>query len=224
MLRFVPLRPPPWAVIASIAIVAAVTADVLAGGLLTRLDYQLSHLTRDVWGLRFQTWPRRGLRLLTFFGQRGPILFVALPFAAWLAWRIHRFEPLLRLVAALVMLALSVYALKLGIGRAAPPVDALHTDAGQSFPSGHLANAVLVWGLLAWLSARYAAVVPRPLAGALAVLRLAGPVLVVVGMTLLDYHWLSDFIAGAAIAVVLLWIVTWPIPSRPRDRAAPTDD
>lgn len=213
--RRIPLRPPVWTVLACIAIVIAVTADVLAGGLLTRLDHQISHLTRDDWGLRFRTWPRRGLRVLTLFGQRGPILIVAAPLVLWLAWRTRRVEPLARLLAALVLLAGSVYALKFGIGRDAPPTDGLHTATGQSFPSGHLANAVLVWGLLAWLAARNASVVPALAARALSVVRIAGPALVVVGMTLLDYHWLSDFIAGAALGVVLLWIVTWPLPIRP---------
>lgn len=219
MLRRLPLRPPVWAVLVSVVLVAAVTADVLAGGLLTRLDHQISHVTRDVWGLRFRTWPRRGLRFLTLFGQRGPILFVALPFAAWLAWQARRIEPLVRLVAALVLLAGSVYALKFAIGRNAPPVDGLHTAAGRSFPSGHLANAVLVWGLLAWLAVRNGSVVPRRAAAALDIVRVAGPALVVVGMTLLDYHWLSDFIAGAALGVVLLWVVTGPVSrlDRPRD-------
>lgn len=206
-----PLRPPLWAVGVSAAIVVAVTADVLAGGLLTRLDHQISHLMRDDWGLRFRPWPRRALRLLTFFGQRGPILLVAVPFAAWLSWRLRRVEPILRLVAALIVLAVSVYAMKFAIGRDAPPSDGLHTGTGRSFPSGHLANAVLVWGLLAWLAAQHAAVVPRRLVAALGILRVAGPVLVLIGMTLLDYHWLSDFLAGAALGVVLLWIVTWPI-------------
>lgn len=219
VLRLLGLRPALWVVLGAVAIAAAVTADVLAGGLLTRVDHHVSHVTRDVWGLRFRTWPRRGLTLLTYFGQRGPILFVALPFTGWLAWRVRRVEPLARLIAALVLLAVAVYGVKFGIGRDAPPVDALHTSTGQSFPSGHLANAVLAWGLLAWLAARHAGVVPQRLVAALDVVRLVGPVLVVVGMTLLDYHWLSDFIAGAAIGLVLLWIVTWPIPRLDRARA-----
>lgn len=198
----------------SLAVVAAVTADVLAGGLLTRLDHHLSHLTRDDWGLRYRSWPRRGLRLLTLFGQRGPILIVALPFAAWLAWRVRSIEPVARLVVALILLAGSVYALKYGIGRSAPPTDGLRVAGGQSFPSGHLANAVLVWGLVAWLAHRYARAVPARLIAALDVVRFAGPVLVVVGMTLLDYHWLTDFIAGAALGVVLLRLATWPLPAR----------
>ncbi|MCW2604321.1 MAG: Phosphoesterase PA-phosphatase [Pseudonocardiales bacterium] len=206
--------------LASIAVGLAVTADVLAGGLLTRLDHQISHLTRDDWGLRFRAWPRRGLRVLTVFGQRGPVLIVAVPFVAWLAWRIRRVEPLLRLLAALVVLTASVYAIKFGIGRNAPPADVLHTKSGQSFPSGHVANAILVWGLLTWLAARHTAAIPKRVAAALNVVRIAGPLLVVLGMTLLDYHWLTDFIAGAALGVVLLWIVTWPIPSPERPRAA----
>lgn len=183
---------------------------MLAGGLLTRLDHEISHIARQDWGLRFETWPRRGLRALTLFGQRGPVLIVALPFVAWLTWRTRRAEPILRLVAALLLLTTAVYALKLGLARDAPPHDGVRTDQGRSYPSGHLANAVLVWGLLAWLAGRYR-VVSTVLARWLRAVAIAGPALVVVGMTLLDYHWMSDFIAGAALGVVLLWVVTVPI-------------
>jgi membrane-associated phospholipid phosphatase len=199
-------------VAACLAVAVAVTADVLAGGLLTRLDHRISHVTRDDWGLRFETWPRRGLRALTLFGQRGPVLAIALPFTAWLVWRLRRWEPALRMGAALVLLTAVVYALKLGIARTAPPEDAIGTADGQSYPSGHLANAVLVWGLMAWLAARHADVVPRLVRRALRWAALAGPALVLVGMTLLDYHWLTDFITGAALGAVLLWIVTAPLP------------
>ena len=33
-------------------------------------------------------------------------------------------------------------------------------------------------------------------------------------MTLLDYHWVSDYIAGACIAIILLAAVTMPVWGR----------
>lgn len=207
-------RPAGWLAVLAVLVVGAVAADVLAGGLLTRLDHQVSHVMRD-WGLRDMTWPRRGLRLLTFFGQRGPVLAVAIPLTGWIAWRARSMEPLARLAVALVLLTCCAYALKLGLRRDAPPVDGLGTGTGRSFPSGHLANSVLVWGLLAWLGARDAWATPACLRRALLIVRIAGPVLVVIGMTLLDYHWISDFVAGAALGVVLLWAATLPWAARP---------
>ena len=123
------------------------------------------------------------------------MLIVTIPASLYLCWRARSVDRSCATSVALVALTVVVYAVKDGVGRTAPPVDLLHTAAGQSYPSGHLANAVLVWGWL-WWSAR--GVDPTALlTRVLDVVRLAGPVCVVVGMTLLDYHWISDFVAGA---------------------------
>jgi membrane-associated phospholipid phosphatase len=37
-----------------------------------------------------------------------------------------------------------------------------------------------------------------------------GPIAVIVGMTLLDYHWWSDFLAGLCIGIVLLPLTLAP--------------
>jgi undecaprenyl-diphosphatase len=114
----------------------------------------------------------------------------------------------MRYLLALLALTAAVYAFKDALHRTAPPVDVLHTADGASFPSGHLANAVLIWGLL-W-SCAHVSEVPSALTRVLSVVRIVGPVAVVVGMTLLDYHWISDFIAGACIGVILLAGATHP--------------
>jgi len=38
----------------------------------------------------------------------------------------------------------------------------------------------------------------------LRILAILGPITVIVGMTLLDYHWMTDFLAGLCIGVILL--------------------
>ena len=156
--------------------------------------------------------------LLTFFGQRGPVLIVTVPTVAYLVWRARSVEPLLRYAVALVALTVVVYGLKDAVGRTAPTLDLVRTSAGASYPSGHVANAVLMWGLLWWLAREAAR--DRMLTAVLVVVWVLGPVCVVVGMTLLDFHWISDYIAGAAIGAILLALVTHPVW---RDCARPID-
>lgn len=195
---------PGWVCLLAAVVLIAVTADVLAGGLLTRIDHAISGPMRDT-GLHDSRFPHYGLYFLTWFGQRGPVLLVSVPVFALLSWRMRSLEPLLRLIVAFLALAGVVYAMKYAIGRAAPPVDRLHRS-GLSYPSGHVANAILVWGLLAHQVARGlpgSRVLP-----ALRVLSVVAPLAVVVGMTLLDYHWFTDFIGGAAVGVLLLALAT----------------
>lgn len=208
-------RPPWWAAAGGVAVAIAVLLDVLNGGLLVSLDHCVARVTRE-WDLRDRAYG--ALYPLTWFGQRGPVLLVSVPLAVWLSCRARSAEPLARLAIALALLTASVYALKYGVGRDAPPVDGVHTGAGgTSFPSGHVANATLVWGLLAWLCARDARVRPKPLpwriVGVAGAVRWIAPFAVVAGMTLLGFHWISDFIAGAGIGIALLWAVTLPAPS-----------
>jgi undecaprenyl-diphosphatase len=66
-------------------------------------------------------------------------------------------------------------------------------------------NAVVMWGLAAWLAADYGA--PEVVRRMLDRLRYAAPVLTAAGMLLLNYHWLSDLVAGGAVGVVLLWVL-----------------
>jgi membrane-associated phospholipid phosphatase len=80
---------------------------------------------------------------------------------------------------------------------------------GASYPSGHVANAVLIWGLL-WFAAQHDAV-PAQLRRVLGVVRWFGPVCIVLGMGMLDYHWVTDFVAGGCVGVVLLCAVTAPL-------------
>jgi undecaprenyl-diphosphatase len=194
------------------------TLDVAHRGLLTGFDHRVSRAM-----LRLGIDHRLGLKILvyplTLFGQRFPVLLITIPTICYLVWRGRSVEPAIRYGVALVALEVAVYALKDGLRRTAPPVDTIHTSAGASFPSGHLANAILVWGL-AWWCAR--ALQPHArLTDALRATWIVGPICVIVGMTLLDYHWISDFIAGACIGAILLAGVTtagWGRIAAPIDR------
>jgi membrane-associated phospholipid phosphatase len=201
----VPLgRPPWWLVAVAAAVVVAVTADLLGGGRLEGLDLRISAAVGR-WDLRHgPAYPVFWLG--TELGGRGFILVVLTALVGWLAARRRTVLPLLRLLLALVLLTGVVYAFKYGAGRTAPayPGSYFHRD-GASFPSGHVANAVLMWGLARWQSVEYG--LPAGWQRLFGVLSIAGPVVAAVTMVSLNFHWLSDVVAGAAVGIVLLGLV-----------------
>jgi membrane-associated phospholipid phosphatase len=139
-------------------------------------------------------------------GQRAVCLGLA---GAWLGLRALRARdarPLTTLGTATLLLNASVGLVKTVIGRLGPLQlgrTALHAGGsaffshGTIFPSGHAANAVVTWGLLASLATSH-----RRLWGVV-----AGLLAVSIGLTTiyLGTHWVSDVLAGwAAGGLVLL--------------------
>lgn len=181
-------------------VAAWITTDVLLRGPWTRLDAEVSRTVQS-WGLRRTAWSHDLLYVLSQFGGRLTLAIGIGAYVLVLGWLRRTWQPPLRFLVAVAMLTMVVYAFKFGIGRTAPVIDRLHAG-GTSYPSGHVPNAVLMWGLAAWLAAEYevAGWLRRPLD----VLRFAGPAFAGIGMVLLDYHWLSDLVAGAMFGIVLL--------------------
>lgn len=198
-------RPPWWLVVAGAVVTALVTADLLAGGWVERLDERVSAVV-GAWDLRDGAgYPL--LWLATQFGGRAVLVVVLVAVAGLTARRSRSAWPLLQAVLALAVLAAVVYAVKLGAGRSAPasPGGSSFDQDGTSFPSGHVANAVVVWGVVRWqvVAARLRPAVQR----SAAVLAVLGPVVAGLSMLVLDFHWLSDVVAGAAVGVSLLGVV-----------------
>jgi membrane-associated phospholipid phosphatase len=137
-------------------------------------------------------------------GQRGPATLAFLPVFLWVAWRKRTAEPLLMLGTALVMLNVSVGVVKYAIGRVGPrhSSDVHQVFAGGSlFPSGHVANAVVLYGLLVWILPGQ-----RRWLTPLSVLLCAT---VGIGTIYLRTHWFSDVVGGwLAGALVLLSLPT----------------
>jgi membrane-associated phospholipid phosphatase len=156
-------------------------------------------------------WPALGpfLSVWVLLGQRAVCLALA---GSWLilrALRARDARPLLALGLATLLLNGSVGLVKTATGRLGPlqlGSEAVHAGAstifadGTIFPSGHTANAVVTWGLLAWVARRH-----RRLWGVV-----AGLLAVSVGLTTiyLGTHWVSDVLAGwAAGGLVLLAVL-----------------
>ena len=137
---------------------------------------------------------------LARLGAREVLVPLLLAGGAFLWWRRGTPGPLLLLVGSYMGMAIVVGPAKKLLHRP-EPFD-LPGEIGRSFPSGHAAQAILVYGMLAALVA-IGPVGPR--------VRAAATVLPVVACTGVGFamlfrhaHWLSDMVAGYAIGVAWL--------------------
>ncbi|MFF2353171.1 phosphatase PAP2 family protein [Kitasatospora sp. NPDC058115] len=174
-----------------------VAAAVLLDTSLVDLDWKI-RLYRP-----YEHWP--GLQPLldnwVVAGQRGPSALAAFTWLGWRARRLGRIRPLLVMGAALLLLNLTVGGVKIVTGRLGPHY-ARYVGSpelfsgGTIFPSGHTANAVVTWGVLAYLAVRWRRT------GAL----LAGATAWSVGLTTvyLGTHWATDVLAGWAAGLLVL--------------------
>ena len=193
----------PTLLLAALAVFALITVDVLVGGPLTHLDRAVSDWARST-GLPGSGWKKPGQKQAdqaVNFGDREVVGLIVLLAIGYLGVRARTIVPLVRLVTLSVVSSAVVLALKYGIGRDAP--SGVHgPEAFRSYPSGHTATAVILWGLLYAVVAEYPDyALSRPVAW---LLSWAAPVAVMVGMVLRDYHWVTDLLGAASLCVVLL--------------------
>ncbi len=192
----------------------AIVYAVLKGTDLVRLDWQVM-LFRP-----YRQWPELHA-LLDYFvvlGQRGPTAVLVMAWLGWRSWRQRTLRPLLVLASSLLLLNVTVGAVKIGLGRLGPhyatTVGSTELFAGGDiFPSGHTANAVVTWGILAYL-----ATTPR----ARRVLSVTAAVAALgVGATTvyLGTHWLSDVLLGWAAGLLILLALPWCEPAIARAEA-----
>jgi membrane-associated phospholipid phosphatase len=200
-----PGRPPWWLLVGAVVVGGLVTADLLTRGLLEQMDLRVSDVVRD-WELADSgAYPI--VWLLTQLGGRVTIMVVLAVLVGYLAWRRRTLMPLIRVLLALALLTLAVYAIKHAAGRTAPAFPGsyfFHAD-GASFPSGHVANAVLMWGVARWLAVEYG--LPVRVQQAFWLLAVVSPVVTALAMVSLDFHWVTDAVVGAAVGIVLLGVV-----------------
>lgn len=198
-------RPAWWVMLLGLVVGSLVTADLLARGRLERMDLRVADVISG-WGLRNSAaFPF--IWVVTQLGGRVTILVVLAVLVGHLAWRRRTLLPLVRVLVALGLLTVVVYAIKHGIGRTAPGYPGaffFHAD-GESFPSGHVANAVLMWGIARWQAVEYR--LPGRVQRVFWWLSVAGPVAAALAMVSLDFHWVTDAVVGACVGVVLLGVV-----------------
>jgi len=185
----------------------AFAALILLYALLTIgvLVYPSPVLSIDQWWLDRHLWGAHPqyhwfVYHYVMLGQRGPTTIVFLPVVAYLAWRRRTSAPVVMFVTSLLLLNVSVAVVKYFVGRVGPrdqnDVHVVFTS-GTLFPSGHLSNTVVVYGVLAMLMPRFR----RLIVTAVVFLCLT----VGLGTIYLRTHWFSDVVGGwIAGALVLL--------------------
>jgi len=197
--------PPMVAVVASALLGLWVTLDVVLAGPWLRADIAVADRV-DALDLRGSTIPNAVLWLLSQTGGRATILVVIGLLTVYIMRERRVWQPLLRVVVAFALLTVVVYAMKIGLGRTAPGYgSSVLYDNGRSYPSGHSVNAVMWWGVAVWLARSYQ--LPQWLVRLFTVVAVAAPVLASMSMLALNYHWLTDVLAGLALGVLLLRVL-----------------
>ncbi|MFJ8148250.1 phosphatase PAP2 family protein [Streptomyces sp. NPDC096094] len=198
----------------TLAFYIAIVWAVVITSWLVRLDWQVMFFRP------YQQWPELHafVDYYVVLGQRGPTAVMVAAWLGWRSWRQHTLRPLLALGVSLLLLNVTVGAAKIGMGRLGPHY-ATTVGAnemwlgGDIFPSGHTANAVVTWGILAYLASTPRA--RRWLSALSAVVSLG------VGMSTvyLGTHWLSDVLLGWAAGLLILLALPWFEPLITRSEA-----
>ncbi len=236
-----PVRPRGWWFdLALLAGFAGLTVALAQGHLLT-LDERVAewfagHRPTPVYVL---------LRVLNYLGQGGQVLMpITLVLAALVTWRRRSIRPLLVFAGTFVLTYLTIGPLKVWLDRAAPAFDGPdrlvlfnpHASGIEalSYPSGHVANALAWYGVIAVLADALLRSYDRPvLSGrAYAALRVLPPAIVFCTTTWLAFHWITDSVAGLLLGLILTRLLsripwdTIPLPRLPRglDRPAGLTD
>ncbi|WP_327693901.1 phosphatase PAP2 family protein [Streptomyces sp. NBC_00459] len=193
--------------LATLAFYLATVWAVVITSWLVRLDWQVMFFRP------YQQWPEihAFLDYYVVLGQRGPTAVMISAWLGWRAWRQHTLRPLLTFGAALLLLNVTVGAAKIGMGRLGPHYATTIGSnemgmGGDIFPSGHTANAVVTWGILAYLASTPGT--RRWLSASSALMSLG------VGLTTvyLGTHWLSDVILGWVAGLLVLLALPWCEP------------
>ena len=180
-----------------------VTHQVIINGPLIEIDKWLHDLERP----KFEGVTGFIIRRLDDLGLRSVTATVLLIAAFYIARRFKTWRPLNLAILSLICLNLVVGFFKFWLGRTKPKVgiDLLHFG-GMSYPSGHASNALLTWGVLAYLIYRYAHV--DRYQGRLASAGVATISLTVCIVSLVrDTHWFSDLLGGLFVGGALLVLV-----------------
>jgi membrane-associated phospholipid phosphatase len=180
-----------------------ITHQVLISGPLLKLDQAIHDAERP----ELEGFTGFIIRRIDDLGLRGLTASVLLVAAFYIARRFKTWRPLNLAILSLIFLNLVVGLFKFGLGRTKPKIgiDLLHAG-GMSYPSGHASNALLSWGVLAYLIYRYAHV--DRYRGRLASTGVALVSLSVCVVSLIrDTHWFSDLLGGLFVGASLLVLI-----------------
>jgi membrane-associated phospholipid phosphatase len=176
---------------------------VLTDGFLVRIDRHLNNLHHP----RFHGATYFIIRRLDDLGLRSVSGISLIVIGLYIAIRFKTWRPVNLGLLAFLALNAVVGAFKYALGRTKPRMglDILHAG-GMSYPSGHASNAILIWGVIAYLIYRYAHV--DRYRGRVASAAVALLALTVCTVSLIrNTHWFSDLFGGLLLGSALLVLI-----------------
>ena len=187
----------------SMALFILITIDVLHSGPLTEIDANIARWKRP----ELPDWADWIIYNLDHLGLRGLTALCLLTLAIYLGRRFKTWRPFNLSLLSLLALNLVVGLAKLEFGRTKPKLQIDLLDAGgMSYPSGHASNAILTWGLFAYLAVKYSA--PSKFRTNLAIWSVSAVSIPVVLISLFrNTHWLSDLVGGVSIGAALFFLI-----------------
>ncbi|MET7422218.1 phosphatase PAP2 family protein [Dactylosporangium sp. NPDC005555] len=212
------VRPALWFDLVLLALFAAITVALALRTPLLSVDLAV----RDLVDAHRPTWAYWTARVFNYLGQGGQVLTpLAVLTALFVGWRTHSVRPALPVIGGFVITYLTIGPLKVWSDRTAAsdhkvehPEYLFHVPTGMSYPSGHVVNAIIWYGVLALLLGALL----RP--GQLRAIRYGAPAIVLFTTTYLSFHWVTDGLAAICLGIVLdrlMQRVPWdriPLPRR----------
>ncbi len=181
-----------------------VTLDVIHQGLLYRFDQYVAEIERP----KLTGFTNFLILRIDDLGLRWVTASILLLTATLISRRFKSWRPLNLSFLSLVFLNVFVGAAKIGFGRckARENFDVCMFTDGMAYPSGHISNALVTWGLFAYIIFRYTHRAPfegLKLYWLVAVLTIA----VGVASLLRNTHWFTDLLGGMFIGGAILVLV-----------------
>ena len=181
----------------------AVTQQVMTNGVLIDFDSWVAHSKRPKMGHLIDFL----LKKIDNLGLRGLTATILIIAAVIVSRRYKSWRPLNLAFLSLLVLNGVVGVAKLAIGRTKPRMNIdLIKAGGLSYPSGHAANALLTWGILAYIAYRYTR--RASLHGTALAVSVGAITLSVCAVSLFrNTHWFSDLLAGLFVGGALLVLI-----------------
>jgi len=181
-----------------------VTLDIYFEGLLWRIDQYFADIKRPV----FSGFTNFIILRIDDLGLRWVTASILLIMAIMVSRRFKSWRPLNLSILSLIFLNLFVGAAKIGFGRckAREDFDLCMFSGGMAYPSGHIANALVTWGLFAYIIFRYTHRAPFE---GLRLYWLVALISISVGIVSLlrNTHWFTDLIGGMFLGGSILILV-----------------
>ncbi len=192
-----------WSAILTFGFVL-VTLDIPNQGLLYKVDQYFADLKRP----KFEGFANFLILRIDDLGLRWITAVILLITALLISRRFKSWRPLNLSILSLIFLNLFVGAAKIGFGRCKAKEDfevCMFTD-GMAYPSGHISNALVTWGLFAYIIFRYTHRAPFE---GLKLYWWVAVVTIAVGVVSLlrNTHWFTDLLGGMFLGGAILVLV-----------------